>query len=104
MKPAVTVKASKRGHAVGRAPKQLSKSEQKTLEGQFALILTSLLAERGWDWNKAAKEFGVGEPAVRKWMRAESYPTNWERLRAMGKALNTPEFPFPDWRMLLPPG
>ena len=87
--------------AVPKPRKELSRAERNSLEGKFALILTALLAERGWSSATLAEKIGFGEPAVRRWLRAEVMPTV-EVLRLTGRALNTADHPFPDWRMLLP--
>lgn len=82
--------------------KQLSKRESRTFHGRFAARLQSLLEERGWTTADAAKRFGLGEPAVRYWLRAQSLPATGD-LERIGKALDTPAHPFPDYRELLPP-
>lgn len=82
--------------------KQLSKREARTFAGRFALRFKSLLDERGWSTAEAASRFGLGEPAVRYWLRAQSLPATGD-LERIGKALDTPEHPFPDYRELLPP-
>ena len=73
---------------VARPRKELSRKELRTYAGRFAAHLAALLEERGWSTLHAATNFGVGEPAVRKWLRAESVP-DAETLERIGKALNT---------------
>lgn len=85
-----------------RQQKQLTKREQRTPKGRFATHIAALMEERGFDHNDLAKRMDVGEATVRKWLRAESVPETLD-LEALGKALDTPEHPLPDYRMVLPP-
>lgn len=87
-----------------RPLKTLSKAEQRTIYGRFAVQLRALMEERGWDHKQLAERLKgkAEEAAVRKWLRAEGMP-DIERLMALGKALDTPDHPFPDYRLALPP-
>lgn len=85
-----------------RQQKQLSKREQRTPKGRFATHIAALMAERGWDHVALAQRMDVGEATVRKWLRAESVPETLD-LERLGKALDTTEYPLPDYRMVLPP-
>jgi hypothetical protein len=97
----MTTAEVKMGGTMGRPPKKLSKSEAKKPKGQFAARIAALISERRWTTAQAAARFGVGEPTVRKWLRAESVPETLD-LRRIGNALDTAENPFPDYRMILP--
>lgn len=91
-----------KGRMAARPRKKLTKRELAKPKGRFAAHIQALLDERGWDTNEAAWRFGVGEPTVRKWLRAESVPETLD-LQRIGKALDIPGYPFPDYRQVLPP-
>ena len=93
-----------KGSMSPRPRKELSKAEKRTPWGRFALHLRALMDERGWDHQELASRMNgaATEAAVRKWLRAEGMP-DYERLVALGEALDTREHPFPDYRMALPP-
>lgn len=104
-KRAVTLGGSKPSQESRMAPqnkKQLSKAEKQTAIGKFALHLQALLDERGWDSHKLAERISVGEPAVRRWLRAEAMPGDLKLLRELGEAMHTAKHPFADWRLILP--
>jgi transcriptional regulator with XRE-family HTH domain len=71
-------------------------------KGRFAAHLKALLDQRGLTTQAFADAAGVGEPTVRKWLRAESVPETLD-LQRIGDALDTTKHPFPDYRMILPP-
>lgn len=93
---------SKSRAAMPKARKQLSREERRTPKGRFAAHLQALLDERGLTTAGFAGAIGVGEPTVRKWLRADSVPETLD-LERIGKALNTAKHPFPDYRHILPP-
>jgi hypothetical protein len=62
--------------------KKLTAAEKRTPEGRFALRLQQLLDERGWGATHFAGLVGV-DPRI-------------------GKALDAPGHPFPDWRLVIP--
>jgi ribosome-binding protein aMBF1 (putative translation factor) len=94
--------AGSNGASMPRPRKQINKREAKTPGGRFALHLQALLEKRGWDHHKLAELAGVKEFTVRSWLRGEALPES-RILEAIGKALNTKEHPFPDYRLVLPP-
>lgn len=85
-----------------RPRKQLTKRDLRKPKGRFAAHLQALLDARGLSTAAFAKSVGVGEPTVRKWLRAESVPETLD-LERIGQALDLPGHPFPDYRMILPP-
>lgn len=85
-----------------RPRKTLGKREQKTFKGRFAVHLQALLDDRGWTHHDLANRAGLKEPTLRKWLRGESV-TDTLDLEALASALNTPEHPIADYRMVLPP-
>lgn len=82
--------------------KKLTKAEKASEAGKFAAHLQRLLDERGWTTSDLADKLSIGEPAVRRWMRAEAIPGSLSLLQELGQALNTPSHPFTDWRLVLP--
>lgn len=82
--------------------KKLTNQERATEAGKFAAHLQRLLSERGWTTHDLAERISVSEPAVRRWMRAEALPGSLSLFKEVGKALNTSEHPFPEWRLVLP--
>ena len=97
-----------RKSAPSRAPavapvdrKVLSAKEKRTPAGKFAVRLQALLDERGWTAPQLEELSGIAGPTLRRWLRAEGFPKVAEMPR-LGKALDTPAHPFPDWRMILP--
>lgn len=101
---AITLTGSKpKGRSVAAHPRKvLSKADKRTPEGRFAVRLQSLLDERGWSPVYFADCIGVDPPAVRRWLRADGLPGNIDLVKRIGKALDTPGHPFPDWRQVLP--
>ena len=93
----------KRAKVAPRPQKKLTAADKRTDAGRFAVHLTALMAERGWDHNKLAERLGCTDAAVRRWLRAEVMPRYIEDFKALGRALDVPEHPFPDYRLVLPP-
>ena len=85
-----------------RGQKKLTAAEKRTDEGRFATNLRALLAERGMDHREFAKHVNRTEAAVRSWLRGDVIPADYGTLKAIGRALDTPAHPFPDYRMILP--
>jgi len=82
--------------------KQLTAKEKRTPAGKFAVRLQLLLDERGWESADFARKLGVDPPAVRRWLRADGLPGSLELAIRIGKALDVPGHPFPDWRQAFP--
>ena len=93
---------SKGPNVAARPRKQLTRKDLRSPKGRFAAHIEALLQERGMSTAALATAIGVGEPTVRKWLRAESVPETLD-LQRIGKALDTKAHPFPDYRMVLPP-
>ena len=92
-----------RGTALAPQPKKkLTAQERRTPAGKFAVRLQRLLDERGLTGPDFARMIGVDPPAVRRWLRADGLPGTVELAIRIGKALNMPGHPFPDWREVLP--
>lgn len=81
--------------------KRLSAAEKRTPAGKFAVHLQSLLDERGWSVSDLSERSGLENATLRRWLRAEGFP-KVELMPIVGKALDTPQHPFPDWRLILP--
>jgi hypothetical protein len=103
MVAASKIRGSKKGPAVAPRPrKTLTKKDLNKPRGRFAAHLEALIKERGWDHLKFAKVSGFESATIRKWLRAEGFP-NTADLEKLGRALDVPSHPFPDYRMILPP-
>jgi hypothetical protein len=96
-------KPSKGSPLAPQPTKQLTAKERRTPAGKFAVHLQRLLDDRGLSGPVFARMIGVDPPAVRRWLRADGIPGTIEIAIRMGKALNMPGHPFPDWREVLPP-
>ena len=94
---AVKMGGSLKGGRVPRARKELSKAEQRTFRGRFATHLQSLLTAAGMSTGDLAKETGLGEPAIRKWLRADGTPDPTS-MELVAEALG-----IDDYRLVLPP-
>lgn len=88
---------SRKAKNVPRPPKELSKKEQRTFRGRFAMHLQSLLTASGVSKDELANETGLGEPTIRKWLRADGTP-DVSSLESIAAALG-----IDDYRMVLPP-
>lgn len=96
-------KPPSKGPAVAPKPrKKLTPAEKRTSEGRFAVVLEKLLAERGVTTQQLADRIEVKEPTVRAWLRAQSIPGDVRLFKAIAKALNSPEHPIGDWRLIIP--
>lgn len=92
-----TLKDSPKGKRVPRPPKELSKEERSTFQGRFALHLQTLMDAAGKTKDDIAEATGLGEAAIRRWLRAEGAP-DLHNLEKIAAALN-----LDDYRELLPP-
>ena len=88
---------TKGADVAARERKKLTKAEQRTPKGRFAMHLAALMQQRAIDNKTLADRLGIGEATVRKWLRAESVPETLD-LEALGKALG-----LLDYRSVLPP-
>lgn len=93
---------TRKRQVAARPRKKLSKAELRTQKGRFAAHIERLLFERGWKPADLAARLGLSEPAIRRWLRGEVTPDTMD-LERIGKAFDTPEFPLPDYRDVLPP-
>lgn len=100
-KPVATMAGdSPKGNRLSPRPqKQLTAAEKRTDEGRFAMKLRALLEERGIDRREFAKQVGRTDAAVRTWLRGEAIPGDYSTLKAIGRALDLPGHPFPDYRV-----
>lgn len=87
----------KMARSMGRPSKELTKQEQRTFRGRFALHLEALLAASGMTKDSLATETGLGEPTIRKWLRAEGTPDP-KSMELVAEALG-----IDDYRMIFPP-
>lgn len=88
----------KTGARVAKKAKQLTRKERASVKGRFATHITALMSAANLDSHRLAAAMKIGEPTVRKWLRAESVPTDLETLQKLGDALG-----LDDYRMALPP-
>jgi transcriptional regulator with XRE-family HTH domain len=88
---------SQRAAMSPRPRKELTKDDLKTFRGRFAAHLMALMESAGKTNTDIANATGLGEPAVRRWLRGEGVP-ELSVLESIADALGVA-----DYRELLPP-
>lgn len=86
-----------------KKPKTLNRQEKAKPKGRYATHFLALLAERGWTKEQFSDKSGIPDATIRKWLRAESMPSDVETLESIAAAFNTPQHPLTDYRLVLPP-
>ena len=88
---------TRKGGKVAKKVKVLSKEEQRTISGRFAMHLRARMDQQGMTTTALASKLRLGEPTIRAWLRGDTLPPI-ERLEPLGKALG-----LSDYRLVLPP-